>query len=155
MNGYSPALPPELRRTFEVDRPVTTHWRVVDCATAAQVGECQHYTDGFDLELNPARPDLDDIRMNLRAAGYRWVEAPAVRNPGFVGFFFPPEQRCLKSRRPEFHHIIPRDRPPRLRVFRGDWRADLGTEITHTRSEDFAEHLWETVDALQTKIQEG
>lgn len=155
MNALSPALPPELRRTFEVDRPVATHWRVVDCATAAPYGDCPHYADGFDLEFNPARPDLDDIRAGLRAGRYRWVEAPAIRTPGFVGFYFPAEQRCLRSRKPGFQHVVPRDRPPRLRVYRGDWRADLGTEVTHTRPEDFAEHLWETVDSLQTKYKEG
>lgn len=152
--GDGPGLPPQLRRTFEVSRPLETHWRTVTCHVAASMGLCDHYARGFRLEFNPG--DLATItaaRADLRAAGYRWVEGLGESTIGFVAFRFPPEQNCLASR--GMPHTVPRERTPILRVYRGDWRAQGPTEVVHARNETFAEHLWETVDALQTKFQEG
>lgn len=153
MPGLEPMLPPNARQTFEVDRPLETHWKIVDCATAALMGECNHYRDGFRLEFNPTDPELPAHRDALRAAGYRWVEDPGITNPGFLAFFFGPEQRCLRSRK--MPHVVPRERIPLLRVVAGDWRARGGLIARHTRVEDFAEHLWETVDRLETTRQKG
>jgi hypothetical protein len=151
--GLEPGLPPEQRTTWEMARPLSTHWRTVTCELAAQVGMCDHYTDGFALEFNPADPELADHRAGLRAAGYRWTEVPGQNQPGFIRFVFPPEQNCLASRRQS--HLIPRERTPLLRVFHGDWRAHGATDRVHTRNEDFAEDLWTHVNTLQTKYQEG
>lgn len=153
MNALEPGLPPEKRKTYEMSMPLETHWRQVTCEVAAQAGNCPHYADGFALEFNPTDPDLENNRAALKAGGYRWLEEPGQNQPGFVRFTFPPGQRCLASRRQP--HLIPRERTPLLRVFRGDWRDEGPTEVVHTSNEHFAEDLWSTVDALQTKFQEG
>ncbi len=152
--GNGPGLPPQMRRTFEVSMPLATHWRTVTCEVAAQKGMCDHYQHGWRLEFNPGDVDtITQARADLKAAGYRWTEGPGESTIGFVAFRFPPEQNCLRSR--DMPHIIPRDRTPILRVWRGDWRAQGPVEAVHTRNEHFAEHLWDTVNALQTKYQEG
>jgi hypothetical protein len=153
VTARGPGLAPEHRTTWEISRPLSTHWRRVTCEVAAQVGMCNHYAHGFALEFNPNDPELAEHRAALRTAGYRWVEVSGQNQPGFVRFEFPAEQNCLASR--DQQHLIPRERTPFLRVFRGDWRANGPTERLHTNHQDFAEDLWTHVDALQTKFREG
>lgn len=151
--GADPMLPPHRRVTFEVDRPLATHWKIVDCATAAGIGECAHYANGFALEFNPTDPDLERHLADLTAAGYRWKEGEATHNPGFRAFYFPPEQRCLSSRR--VPHVIPRDRVPILRVVGGDWRSRGAVEHVHSREDSWADELRTHADVLDTARQRG
>jgi hypothetical protein len=153
MAALGPLLPPHLRQTFEVERPLETHWRVVTCEVAAAVGECKHYAEGFDMERNPADPGLEMHRSWLRDSGYRWVEVDSERNPGFVRFYFPPGQNCLPSRK--MPHVIPLDRMPLFRVVDGDWRAPGLVKRIHTREDDFVDDLRTTVDKLATEYEKG
>ena len=148
-----PMLPSQMRVTFEVARPFDTHWKVVDCATAAAAGECEHYAHGFVLEFNPADPDLQANLAALTAAGYRWKEGDATHTPGFRAFYFPPEQRCLSSRRNP--HVIPRDRAPLMRVVAGDYRAMGPVQSVHTRETDWVDQLRNHADALDTAQKRG
>jgi hypothetical protein len=151
--GLGPMLPPHLRQTFEVDRPLATHWRVVTCAVAALIGECPDYAEGCDMECNAADPELGTYRAKLRAAGYRWVETESSRFPGFIRFYFPPEQNCWDSR--DMPHVIPRERMPILRVVDGDWRAPGTVKRVHVREDDFVDDLRTTVDTLATEYERG
>lgn len=134
---------------------MASHWKVVDCATAAALTPCAclHYRDGWQTEFNPNDPDVDRYLAELKAGGYRWRRVEPIFTPGFVAFAFPPEQRCLASR--EMPHVVPRDRLPLLRVLNGDWRELHGMQRVHTREEDFVDHLRTTVDQLETQLREG
>jgi hypothetical protein len=137
-------LPPHARKTYRFDRPSETHTRVVDCATAAEYGECKHYAEGFLIVLAPGM-DVVGHCDRLRAAGYVFttIDPPEGSTPGSVALFFREGQQCLASR--QSPHRIPTDRPPVLSVVGGDWRGNpRGERLVHTSTDswlnDFTAH---------------
>jgi hypothetical protein len=144
-------LPAAMRKTFRFDRPADTHWRTVDCKTAAEHGECDHYSQGFVLEVPAGK--LADSEWAFRQAGYTFVPIDA-RQEGHVAWFFKPEQPCLASRRAP--HRIPLDREPLLAVVGGDHRGNpRGEGHTHTSVDSWVDDLHTHMDKLDQEFQKG
>lgn len=149
-------LPAHLRKTFHWITPSDTHYRIVDCATAAEAGQCRHYEAGFLLPIDVVNKELQ--KAQLKEAGYRFWEGDAPAQEGYPTglkvFFFPPGQRCLASR--ENPHRLSLERPPFLIVQGGDWRGNPRNEKkVHTRIDDWVNDLHSNVDRLNHEIGKG
>lgn len=149
-------LPAGLRKTFHYLTPSDTHYRIVDCATAAEAGLCRHYAAGFLVPVDVVNKEEQVARF--KSQGYRFWEGDAPVQEGHPNgmrvFFFPPGQRCLPSR--ENPHRVSLDRPPTLLVVGGDWRGNPRNEgRVHSNLDDFVDDLRTNVDKLNTEIEKG
>ena len=149
-------LPAHLRKTFHYLTPSDTHYRIVDCATAAEAGLCRHHAAGFLVPVDVMNKEAQVARY--KQEGYRFWEGdgpPQEGHPaGLRVFFFPPGQRCFASR--ENPHRLSLEKPPTLLVVGGDWRGNpRGESRQHNNIEDFVNDLHTNVDKLNTEIEKG
>lgn len=151
-------LPPQHRKTFQWSTPSDTHWRIVDCRTAAEYGECKHFAAGFLVPVDPDAGRKEEQKARYKAQGYRFWEGDAPPIDGYPTglrvFLFPPEQRCFNSR--ENPHRISLNRPPALSVVGGDWRGNPRNEkVVHTRIEDWVNDLQNNIGAINDEVAKG
>jgi hypothetical protein len=139
-------LPAHLRRTWRHDTD-ERHWVVVDCKTAADLGECRAYAEGHVVQV-PAE-QAEQARHTFIQLGYVFTPIEA-RKPGCKAWLFGPEQPCFAYRGgADPHRVRLEDVPPMLTVVEGDhrsWRPEVVTR--HTSHTSFMEHLHEHTDRL-------
>jgi hypothetical protein len=143
LNRARPALPVHAYQSFEIRRPLPTHWRE---ATCREVG-CPH-ADGWVMRADEStelgRKQAHYIRYS---SGRRHRES---RDPtGLTVFTFPSGERCFAN------HMLPTGRPELFVVRGGDWRRSLGTMRRHTRPEHWVEQFAANQDRIATARKRG
>lgn len=150
--------PPDKRKTFVWDTPSDSHYRTLNCAQAAEVGECNHYAKGFVLPITD-RAELQPTKDQMTAMGYTYTEGdPPVHlaesfPKGTRFLVFPPEQRCMNSYK--VPHRVPLDHDPILSVRGGDFRYFTGNDKNNLRSDSWVAELQNTVGELNDEIAKG
>ena len=88
------------KKTYQMSRPVKTHWRVAKCREVL----CRHYVQGWLTILPVGHDQAGWIRHD---SGLRFVETV---EGGMVQFKFNAEQECFKGRAGQ--HKIQLERDP-------------------------------------------
>jgi hypothetical protein len=144
---FTPALPVERMKTYELDAPPATHFRAAPCEHPDVT--CQAHAHGWSTTVD-ITTELGQQQANyIRSmSGRRYVEVRA--EGGLTTFTFEPGQRCFRSA----EHRIPLEREPAYRVLYGDWR---GSELarTHARAADWVEDFAEHQDGIKTARERG
>lgn len=140
VNRIPPQLPVNAYKTFGIAMPLGTHWREVDCETAA----CQVQAKGWMTTVDEST-DLGQRQAHYirRVSGRHFTES---KGPGGATIFtFPPGEECFQT------HRVQIDRPQIHSVRGGDWRGRVGGQHIYDRAdqwqEDFAEHQDKLRDA--------
>jgi len=127
-----PALPPAAKKTYEIARPLDTHFRSASCE---EIG-CETQESGFIVRIDEAIPFGQKQAYYIRHhSGRPYTEH---HENGLTEFVFPPGTECFNS------HNVP-DREPAFIVKGGDWRGNpRGDYRVHDTPdhwvEDFSEH---------------
>jgi hypothetical protein len=134
LNRIQPALPVQAYKTFEVRRPLATHFRPGTCAEA----DCPAYERGWTTNVDEST-DLGQAQAHYirKESGRRFREESHPE--GMTAFVFEAGQKCFAE------HRVPLDRPALYVVRGGDWRGNPLREFyQHSRPdfwvEDFALH---------------
>lgn len=146
-----PILTPDRKWTFGLWTPLQTHWRIVDCATAAEYGECDAYIDGYVLDIPPEFDHEGNVHA-FREARLVFKEIPS-QQPGFHAYWFPPGQPCANSIRAP--HRIPNGREPILTRVTGDSRWIDRHTLIRMSEKSWTDCFGSNQDALADKVQRG
>lgn len=154
MGRQQPLAGPEAYKTYSMQAPLETHWRVATCTEVACPGEEFGWTT-LCLEAD----DLGQRQAHYirTLSGRQFTENR--REDGMTEFNFPPGQRCfstvIRGGRTVAGHSMRIDRPELFIVRDGDFRGNPfdTTPIVHTRPEDwvddFANHQIKLAEAAQ------
>jgi len=125
-------LPPSAKKTYEIARPKTTHFRPVSCTEA----ECQILETGFIVRIDESVPFGQKQAFYIRHhSGRAYTEH---NENGLTEFVFGPGTDCFGD-----HDVNVRE--PDFIVKGGDWRGNpRGDYYVHDTPEhwveDFADH---------------
>lgn len=162
-NRITPQLPVGAVKTYEVDAPLSTHWRDATCEEV----ECQAMREGWittvvESDAVPVPPathhyrqlmgiaDADDRRAYYirHMSGRKFTEHRDAS--GVTVFDFEPGQTCFET------HRVRVDRPELFIVRDGDFRGNpTGRTRTHTRPDDWVEDFAEHQDKISKRIERG
>jgi len=146
-----PKLPVKAVRTYALQQPLATHWRVATCAEV----DCPRYLDGWRTPLDLSTQDGQNAAAWIRQSGLRFTEE--ITGPQQIVFVFPAGQLCPRSTpgHPK-RHRAPLSRPPRLLVRDGDWRGNpTGWSRLHQRPEDWRDDMGEHLQRLAEARKQG
>lgn len=136
MRVYSPS-DPSLMRTYNLLRPVSTHFRPATCVEV----DCPDYTRGWRTRI----PVGDEARLALiRNCGLRFAETTGLDSPERE-FVFEPGQPCFRSASHRLSLEVPAVHKIR------DGRRDLGAVSAQGWHDDLGEHL----DKIRTIQERG
>lgn len=149
INRITPNLPAAAYRTFQISRPLATHWRLATCAE----DDCAQYLNGWKSVIDEST-DLGQKQAYYirRQSGRKFTES-TDEQPGLTVFTFEAGQRCFASDK----HRVPIDRMENYLVKGGDWRGNpTGTPTRkHSRAEFWVEEFQENQDKLIQHQQRG
>lgn len=137
--------------TFAVSQPLKTHWVIVDCETAAGLGECPRYINGYVLEV-PLHMIPEKQEAHFRAHRLSFTKVGS-NDPKHVCYWFPPNQPCINSFRAP--HRIRNDRPAGFASAAGDRRWIDRWTIQKMQPESWLDMFVSNQDSLAHKAQEG
>jgi hypothetical protein len=146
--GVHSRMPVQAMQTYALRRPPgPAFWR--ENLGCEQV-DCDALRHGWVTRVDEA------TELGQRQAHYIRREAGRLfdeeREPsGLAAFTFPAGQPCFR----DGAHRAQLEREPLYVVRRGDYRKDLGTTRTHTRSEHWTEDFAENQDKIQTARDRG
>lgn len=126
-------LPAHAMKTFEINQPLATHYRLATC----QEVECPRYANGWTLTFDLSDPEHVQAANTIRLkSGRSFTIGPIVGTT--VTLSFPGGQRCFKA------HHVPLERDPLMIVRGGDFRGNpRGESRVHTSGESFVDE-WAT-----------
>lgn len=143
---------PDRYYRFGVAMPIDTHWRVLTCREASDVGECVAWTDGYVLEVPRTAMPQDECEALLTQHGLKFLRVPE-NDPGHYALYLFPGQRCFHSLRAP--HRIPNGRPPIFTSAVGDFRAiDTGTHRV-MKGEDWLDMFANNQLKIEREVQRG
>lgn len=143
----APLLPAHSMKTFEIRRPLATHYRRARCE---EVGCDKHragWIMGFDLTQQAKVDAANQVR---RIAHHRGLRCRIDQVGTTVTFTFAAGQQCLEG------HQVPLERDPLWIVRGGDWRGNPRREqYKHTSGESFADDWRSSQDRLDQAMEAG
>lgn len=143
MFRLDPAGPPQAYRSVSFTRPLTRDfWRRATCEEV----DCEHYLNGWATTVMPGSAD----EAAIRGAGRRWARTEPVEG-GFIRYVFAPGTTCFRAG----VHRVPVEREPIWHSRNGDFRADCGGHLVHTRVEHWVEELAEQSARITDALQRG
>lgn len=138
LNRIPPAGPVSAYKTFQISRPLGTHFRKATCEEV----NCDYWRDGWIT-----RVDDEERRTYIRRHSGRKFEETA---PGV--FRFAPGQMCFSADA----HRVPLEREGIYVARAGDHRGNpTGEKRVHTRPADWVEEFAEHQDWLKTLQERG
>lgn len=140
-----PKLPPQAMKTYQIARPLPTHWRVATCAEV----DCGAWQHGWKTVLDVAKK-IGQTRANyIRLHSGRAFTVEQVGT--LVTFTFSAGQRCFTQ------HLVPVGREPLFAVREGDWRGNpRGTEpVRFTSARQFVDDFGEHQERLADRLKKG
>lgn len=132
-----PEAPPQAFKTYQIVRPVSTHWRKATCKEA----NCSHYLNGWKTTIDEST-ELGQRQAHYIRSGSGRGFTEQKNESGLTEFLFEPGQDCFNSA----DHKVALEREPRYFIKDGDWRGNpLGTKPRELGSfgswvDEFAEH---------------
>lgn len=123
--------PVQHQRTFQIDQPIDTHFRVAACQ---EVG-CKAYANGWRMGFDLTDPDKAAAARAIRDRSGRTFTAEVTE--GRVVLTFPAGQRCFVKHRKSL------EREPIYVVRGGDFRGNPRRERTVHRTADSFVDRWD------------
>ncbi|MGH3680777.1 MAG: hypothetical protein ACRDT2_11090, partial [Natronosporangium sp.] len=96
----TPKLPPQAMKTYQVARPLPTHWRPASCAEVGCPAHAHGWQTTIDVATELGGRQANYIRLHSGRA-FTAAEAGTL-----VTFTFPPGQTCFRR------HQLPLEREP-------------------------------------------
>lgn len=142
-----PIGPVTAYRTFQVSRPLSSHWRRATCEEV----QCSNFLNGWrtyiDVTTDLGKEQADYIR---RHSGRSFTEETAT--DGRTAFTFAAGQACFAAD----GHRTPLEREGIYIARGGDWRGNpTGEKRVHARPADWVEEFAEHQDWLTTLKERG
>lgn len=138
--------PVHTMRTFQLDQPISTHYRRGTCQEVSCDAHARGWRMGFDLT------DAE------RRAAARWIRDHSGRSYTYelldggdrIVFTFAAGQSCFER------HRVPLERDPFMIVRGGDFRGNPTRErYQHSNAEDFIDQWSGDLDRLKTIRERG
>lgn len=136
--------PVQSMRTYQIDQPISTHYRVATCAEV----DCPRRAAGWRMGFDLTDPE--------RLAAARWIRDHSGRTMTAevlgdkVTLTFPAGQDCFTT------HRVPLEREPFYVVRAGDFRGNPTRERTRHANADTFVDAWENdLDKLNTVRERG
>lgn len=157
VNRVQPAGPVQAYKTYAVDTPLATHFRLATCEEV----DCPNFLNGWAVAITPDDngQKFDQI---IQHCGKSWrkltVDEAEAAQPGtsFAGavyvYLFAPGQPCFYEG--TNRHVLPVGRPDIFSVRGGDWRGTT-SERRVLRPQDWQESFGEHQDNLAEKFKQG
>lgn len=144
-------LPSRVFRTYALQQPLATHWRVATCAEV----DCPRYLGGWKTPLDLSTQDGQNAAAWIRQSGLHFTEE--VTGPFAILFTFGPGQLCPRSTPGHpMRHRAPLERLPRMLVHDGDHRGNpTGWSRLHNKPEDWRDDFGEHLNNLHEQQQRG
>lgn len=146
VNRIEPHLPASAMKTYEIARPVATHFRAATCAEV----ECPAYVNGWNTIVDEhselGQKQAYYIRHNAKR---KFTEKKSEAGP--TCFTFESGQNCFRQ------HKMPLEREPLYRVRGGDFRGNpRGIPLmTHRSGDDWVDDFANHQDKLATRLEQG
>ena len=132
LNRVQPQGPPQVYKTYEVTKPLSTHFRTGTCEEAGCLAHRHGWQTAVDEATELGQRQAYYIR---RLSGRRFTERRT--EVGLTAFAFEAGQRCFRE------HKVSLERPELYVVRGGDWRH-LGRPHQHSGPDawvnDFGAH---------------
>jgi hypothetical protein len=126
--GIIPPLPSQAFKTYEIRRPIASHYRPATCEEV----ECAHWRNGWKT-IVPMNSE-QALYIHSGSSGRAWTESSD--GDGMRTFTFAPGQKCFASDT----HRVSIERDPIFIARGGDSRGNpLGERRVHARAEDWVE----------------
>lgn len=148
VNRIEPALPVTSVQTFQVQAPVSTHFRPATCAEV----DCPYHVNGWATPVDEGS-ELGKTQAHYirNGSGRRYTE-DRNQQPGLTVFVFEAGQTCFNAAA----HRAPLGRPPIFLVKDGDWRGNpTGRVRQHANADDWVDQFAHHQAALADEIQKG
>lgn len=143
----APLLPAHAMKTFEVRRPLASHYRRARCEEVGCMKYAAGWVMGFDLTQQAKVNAANTIRRIVHARGLR---CRVDRVGTSVTFTFPPGQQCLEG------HQVPLERDPLFIVRGGDWRGNpRRDQYKHTTGDSFMDDWRSSQERLDQAMGSG
>lgn len=143
----APLLPAHAMKTFEIRRPLATHYRRARCEEVGCDKNRAGWVMGFDLTQ---QAKVDAANLIRRIAHHRGLKCRITQVGTTVTFLFPAGQQCLEG------HQVPLERDPLFIVRGGDWRGNpRGERYTHSTGDSFMDDWRTSQDRLDTARGQG
>ncbi len=141
LNRPIPQSPSNAYKTYEIARPMATHWRKGSCAEV----ECQAHTNGWQTFVDESDDKGQAQAYYIRReSGRGFVET--FNEYGVTEFTFGAGQTCFSS--DDETHRIPLDREAFFMVQGGDWRKRIGDRFTHATPDSWVDDFGSHQDQL-------
>jgi hypothetical protein len=138
-----PLRQPGAYKTYQIARPLPTHFRRASCAEADCSARARGWRTVVDVATQLGARQANYIRLK---SGRAFIAAQAGT---LVTFTFPPGQECFRQ------HRLPVGREPLFALAGGDWRGNPnGTRLVVFRGhrqflDDFGEHQQRLTDRIK------
>ena len=153
----TPALPVQAMKTYAVDSPVSTHWRLATCEEL----DCPNFLNGWAVAITPDQLG-QDFDHDIKESGKKFERMPVdeaeARFPGmsFSGslfvYVFAAGQPCFYQGTQR--HQMQVDRPEIFSVRGGDHRGAT-SERRVMRAQDWKESFIEHQERLKRAQERG
>lgn len=149
INRVTPNLPAAAYRTFQISRPLATHWRPATC----EEDDCEQYLKGWKSVIDESTGLGQQQAHYIRKQSGRKFTESTDEQPGLTVFTFESGQACFASSK----HRVPLDRMENYLVKGGDWRGNpAGVETRrHSKPEHWVEEMAEGFDQLRAAQERG
>lgn len=135
-----PGLPVQAFRTFQIFRPLRTHWRQGKCEEV----KCEHWAKGWVTIVPVESVQYAYIKGN---SGRKFTET--IQPGGLAEFRFEAGQDCFAAS----EHRMPIDRDPILKMRDGDWRGNPTDKSYRLSSDSWGDAIGENLERLKDSRQ--
>lgn len=136
--------PVHTMRTFQIDQPLHTHFRVATCAEVSCTAHANGWKMGFDL----TDPEKVAAARWIRDHSGRKLTAQVVGDT--VTLTFPAGQTCFTT------HRVPLEREPFYVVRGGDFRGNPTRQrVVHKTADSFVDQWENDLDRLNAVRERG
>lgn len=142
-----PKLPPGAMQTYEVDAPLTTHWRAATC----QEVECAAYMQGWHSDVPPDSDAEVRIQQTYDSEIRRGAVTTSQTPEGFIRYHFPAGTDCFRR----IWHKLPLEREAIFTVRSGDWRGTDGVIRQFSTGAEWVDSFAEHQDKIKSLIDRG
>lgn len=146
INRIRPQLPATAMKTYEIVRPVATHFRTTSCGEV----NCQAYANGWKTTVDESTDFGQKQAHYIRRDSKRRFTEEKLES-GLTCFTFASGQKCFRQ------HQMPLDREPLYRVRAGDFRGNpRGIPLlSHRNGDDWVDDFANHQDRLATRLEQG
>jgi len=145
------SAPVHTMKTYQIDQPLSTHYRVATC----QEVDCSFFAHGWRMGFDLTDPERAQAAREIRDKSGRAYTYELFGGPGNpaghrVVFTFKPGQKCFQT------HRVPLEREPFYVVRGGDFRGNPTRQrAVHKTADTFVDSWATDLDKINTARERG